>query len=439
MGEKVGIELLYDTKKAESNNANLSKSFANMESSNKGAAKAGGFAMATAVALGNIMTQGFNTLTSKIGGAIPALGETLSQAGSVIFNNLFKPLSDVLMPMLRDLMNWVRDNRTGFLKLGSVIANVFKAIVSIVKAVFGIISDVFTTLFGKVKGGAKGAFSGIADFLNLVLLKIVFIVQFVLAAVGAVIQDVAEGAKSLFGGIAEGAKGAFSGIGEAWDELYTAMGGKKLSTKEQEEKLKAFQELQKKQKELRNEALKGIGQGIGNFFKDIGQKIKNAMKGFTGLTNGIKTAIGWLKEQPEKIKAAFNNAMSSIKNFFGSVGDWIMNKWNAVIDWFKKLPEKISQAVSDAWDKVKESGKELFEMLNPLNSGDKYKKLLEAKAKAQGGGGSVSTSNNQQNNNYHVTANGSPDPAADAVRMATQMGGGNNIKNMQAARGEDVQ
>ena len=437
MGEKINIELLYDTLKAVQNNQEMTKSMQAMDKANKNSVKSGGMAMAMAVAVGNVMAQGFNTLMSKMSGAIPALGETLSQAGTVIFNNLFKPLSDVLMPMLRDLMNWVRSNRVGFVQLGSVISGVFTAVVEIVKSVFGVISDIFSKVFGAVTGGAKSTFGNIANFLNLVLLKIVFLVQFVLILLEPVFSLIGDGVvfcinqlKEMFNFIVafiQDPKKALEDFGVITIGLVIA-GVIALG-------VAIFSAVVP--------AIWAAVAAAGAFviaaapFILIGVAIAALVKGiiwvidhFGEIWDGIKKGLG-------KAWQFVKDIGGKIKGFFGGIVDWVVEKWNGIINWFKELPGRIAKAFSEAWEKVKTGAKELFDMFDPATTNAKLLKLKqEADAKAKGGGGLPGGNiANNQNNAVSVTVHGSPDPAADAQKLVKEAQAGNRIQNKEMAQG----
>ncbi len=433
--DKVGVELLYDTKKAETNNKNLTNSFTNMDSANTKSQRSGTLAIATAVAIGNIMAQGFNKLTSKMFSAIPALGETLSQAGTVIFANLFKPLADVLMPMLRDLMNWIRSNRTGFLQLGSVISGVFQAVVSIVKSVFGVIGDIFNKVFGAVTGGAKSTFRNIADFLNLVLLKIVFLVQFVLILLEPVFQLIGDGVvfcinqlKEMFNFIVafiQDPKKALEDFGVVTIGLVIA-GVVALG-------IAIFSAVVPAIWAAVTAALAFVAAAAP--FILIGVAIAALVKGvmwvidhFGEIWDGIKKGLG-------RAWQFVKDVGGKIKSFFGGIVDWVVEKWNSIITFFKTLPERIAKAFAEAWEKVKAAGKDLFDMLTGADKIRQVQEIQAAQAAARGGGGGGAVANNNQNNPVNITVNGAENPEEAAKKLMTEAQKQNSIQNKEMAQG----
>lgn len=433
MTEQVGVEFLFDTKGAQKNTDQLSQSMNKMDAQNKSASKSGMLAMGAAVALGNIMTQGFNKLMGKMGSAIPALGQTLDQAGTVIFNNLFKPLSDILMPLLQKLMNWVRDNRTGFVQLGSVISSAFKLLFSVVSTVFGIIKRIAEKFFSAVTGGAKASFKGVADFFNMLLLKISFIIQFVLMLVEPVIDMIAD----LFIWLGKNVIGPFfSGFIDGMMEMFGPIDSLTDAFGEVWEALKTI-----------GSWFSGEGSIIADFFKFIG-KISGAVlvaplrmakeavillfNAFAMLVKGIDYLIKNAKNIGPGILNGLSAAGAAIRDFFGSVVEWAVKKFNSIIDWFKNLPDMISRSVGEGMDAA---GKYIEAKMKSL------KRFFgfggnEAAVQATGAAvGNSSSDNRQQNATYNINVNGAQDTAATGKALLNQAQGRQSIQNQEAARG----
>lgn len=432
--ETIGIDLLV-ADKASANLKKVSGGFANLDKSSKASAEFSTFAMAKAVAFGNLLSQGANTLFNKMGQSIPALGETLSQAGTVFFNNLFKPLSDILIPLLRDLMNWVRDNRTGFVQLGGVIAGVFRAFITIVTQVFKIVKDVFNKFFSAITGGAKASFGSVAQFLNFLLVKIVFVIQFLLIIIEPVIMAIADLivwlGKNVVGPFIDGfvkgfaeMLGPMDGLIDAWNEFASVM-------------------------KVIGSWFDGEGSMIKDFFKFAGKMfgaavtvplrmLKDAFIALFKILGAVGKGIIWLKEKFGDIGPAIRGAMSDLSsgigNFFGNIINWVKEKWQGLIDWFSNIGNIVAEAFENAWVRIKEKIGNITGKIKNLFSGGSEKP--EAMATATGG---AVNNNSGGNVNAPITVNlngpiTDPEQAKAAAKQGASEGSG-NIKAMQIRQG----
>lgn len=99
---------------------------------------------------------------------IPEIGQAFGIAKEIIFKNLFWPLRQQIVPMLQKMLDWVRDNRTMFVKMGEVIVSIFRTGWTIAKTFVGALSPVFDAL-KKLVGFNKGDWM---DGVNLVMAKV---------------------------------------------------------------------------------------------------------------------------------------------------------------------------------------------------------------------------------------------------------------------------
>jgi phage-related protein len=147
----------------------------------------GVMAMTKALLLAKVAASGFSASMS----AVPAVGQVLENSKNIIMNNLFYPLNQALLPVLYEIMAWVKKNRTTFVQLGQVIANVFKLVVQTIKTVFETVKKVFDSVFQTVFGSTKNAFKSFMDVLNLATLKIAFVVTFLAMLLEPILMGIA--------------------------------------------------------------------------------------------------------------------------------------------------------------------------------------------------------------------------------------------------------
>jgi hypothetical protein len=126
-----------------------------------------------------VMTKGLDFVIGaarKMMSFMPEIGYSMKIAGDIIGRNLLWPLRKELIPILQKMLNWVRDHRAMFVKWGMVIANVFRAVVGIVKSAFEFWSKMFTRLsagLGKIFGGT---IKSVSDLINIIIFRIALLV-----------------------------------------------------------------------------------------------------------------------------------------------------------------------------------------------------------------------------------------------------------------------
>lgn len=216
---------------------------------------------ATTVARG--ISKGFNVVIAKLAvikGAfmsiksslnqMPEVGKAFGIAKNVFLKNLLYPLRKEIMPLLQKMMDWVRDNRTLFVKWGQTIANVFRSAISGFKTLLGWARSITKTLFGFINDMFGTTIKSFDDLLNIVSFKIALVVEFlkllarpIMDALGPLtdmlkntLLVVLEGVVSLFGKIArfvveigtsftEGFVKGITGIEGPLKKIFDAMGG----------------------------------------------------------------------------------------------------------------------------------------------------------------------------------------------------------------------
>lgn len=171
--ETVGLDLLFDS-------AGFSKgvdqAFASMNKLS--GAVTGAIRGVKGLALGFIGIQGLSSVWGKITSVIPAMGQMFSQMGNIISRNLFAPLAKEIFPIIKDLFAWVRDNRIVFVQLGTVLVSIFRAAKTIVLGFWEAIKGAIQS-FAKSIGVAQIGVGDFINFINFILLKVVFIFTFI--------------------------------------------------------------------------------------------------------------------------------------------------------------------------------------------------------------------------------------------------------------------
>ena len=143
---------------------------------------------------------------------IPEIGRAFRHAGDIALRSFLWPLRKLLIPVLNDLLAWVRDHRIMFVRWGSVLANAFKAVFTIVKSVINLIKtlagafiDKFEQMFGKTT-------TKLSDVMNILMFKFTVLVEYLTAIltpvaekIGALVANIVGLFRKFFEGIAEGA------------------------------------------------------------------------------------------------------------------------------------------------------------------------------------------------------------------------------------------
>lgn len=151
---------------------------------------------------------------------IPEIGIVMKRAGDIIQRNLLWPLRLQLLPMLQKVLDWVKNNRTLFVKWGSVIVNVFKTIKVAFAAAWRIAKNfvdgfkgIFTELFDLT--GKR-----IFDMVNLVIFKITAL----LIIVEGKLAPIAKAFGKLFGTIVKDIKAFADGFVDGFSRMAEEMG-----------------------------------------------------------------------------------------------------------------------------------------------------------------------------------------------------------------------
>lgn len=195
MGGLAKIRSLFDRAK-ESSKKFGSEASKNLKDSANNITQMGvsAFQIAKGFLIANVAMKGFNALSQSV----PAIGQTFDQMGRVISANIVYPLVQEVIPILKSMMDWVSRNRVNFVQIGKVISNLFRVIWQTVKMVVGAIEKLFTSMWETVFGKGTLTFKKFMDYLNLMTLKIAFVVTFLGLMLEPVLEGFATGFKWVF-------------------------------------------------------------------------------------------------------------------------------------------------------------------------------------------------------------------------------------------------
>lgn len=172
----------------------------------------------------NMITEGMSGLLKKaaaLGAAylsiryamskLPEIGQTFSIAGDIISRNFLWPLRKELIPYLQKILDWVRDHRAMFVRWGSVLADVFRAVVGVIKVLLKNIQTMFSAFTKTWEGFFGKSKKSLLEWIQVFIFKITTImiaIQVLLAPVfeflGKVIGKIAIATKAYFDGLVEG-------------------------------------------------------------------------------------------------------------------------------------------------------------------------------------------------------------------------------------------
>lgn len=413
------------TKQTQSHLNNTGNSITNFADKTK-QATVSAFQFAKGMIYANLIQAGF----SKALSAIPAIGQTFDALGQVIMNNLFYPLSQEVLPVLKDMVKWVRDNRTNFVKLGQIIANVFRAAVSIVKAFFETGKKLFDQFVTGAFGSTQNAFGSFLDIMNFALLKLTFLITFIQILLEPLLSSIIDlfvsiyknGIQPFFQGLAEGfssAMGEGQGFTNLIIELFDAlidlvdavsMGLKTLAP--------VFRFIGKVLGILIFGIIKGIIlviKALGNLgatFKAIGNQIKESLEIFSpsNLIAGI-SALG------SAIRNGVGGAWDYVKGKFSIFWEWIKSKFDSLTKIFKNLGKDISGSIEGGLTDAKEAFNKsaIGNFVNKTLFKENNEPTPQIPTAGTNSNSNVDNSKTTQNNN--IVINGATNPTETANKV----------------------
>ena len=195
------VTFTFDTKQILNGFKQISKSLSNMGDSmgsftssvNKGVTKA----MTKVGLVFAAIKKGIAVINQHM----PEVGKTFSIAGDIMWKNLLWPLRQFLMPMLQDLLNWTRENRSTFVKWGQAIVSGLKMAINLVKKFINLIKVIGEHLLDWM------GFDSFEEFLNMLQFKTTAVVMGLVGVFkwfAGELSTLIDPIKGLFASFAEG-------------------------------------------------------------------------------------------------------------------------------------------------------------------------------------------------------------------------------------------
>lgn len=259
------------------------------------------------------IARGLTKVALKIGGlfvafkgikgmlkSMPEIGESFGIAKDIFLKNFLYPLRKQVMPLLQKLLDWVRDNRTTFVKWGQTLANIFTSIVSGVKRVIGFASKLVEGFIGFSNAIFGTQIRNVQDLFNLISFKFAAIITFITGIIDTIRVSMSD-SDSIFGNILSNVKGIVDNIVTLAKNLFSANGdGNSLVT-----------------------VFKSIAETAGIIFEKVTGFVKSFLDGFVPAVKNLATPLQGIVE---KIQEIFSNILGGergdrIKKLFEVIGN----------------------------------------------------------------------------------------------------------------------
>jgi hypothetical protein len=156
---------------------NAKKTNKEVKKNEMGFQRLGGKVKQFGLSLGNVLKifAGFQLLkgvfTSLIN-QIPELGATFKIVGNIVQKNIFFPLRQLLIPLLQKVIDFVKENRSLFVRIGTTIANIFESLIIVAKSFGRIIGNILDRINDRLNGVFKISLDNILELINVAVFKI---------------------------------------------------------------------------------------------------------------------------------------------------------------------------------------------------------------------------------------------------------------------------
>lgn len=317
-----------------------------------------------------VALTGIGLLISNVLSYIPEIGQVFGQIKDTIMQNIMQPIRKFVLPILVQMMNYVRDNRTAFVKIGSVIANVFRAVYSVASAFVNMVIGGFNKIFTAITGG-KASVNGFVDYMNLVLLKIFFVFTFVQMLMEDAMDVIANAAIFAFKNVIIPVFTEFGNVISYVASLFT-------------DPIAAIEKFDTTTQAL---AAGGLTILAGAIYSSLMPAIVAATSATWSFTAALlANPMTWLVVGVMAVVAAavllvkhWDKIKSTISSFWSNWGNWILTAIS-IIDPFIELP----LLIWNNWDKLKtglgnfftSTGTKISTFFNKMNLWDKLKTKL---------------------------------------------------------------
>lgn len=263
-----------------------------------------GVAITAALAIAAV---GIKAILSKI----PEIGQAFSIAGDIAMRNFLEPLRRFLIPMLMNMIKWVRENRTTFVKWGTAFANAFRAIIQVLKIAINLVKIFFKTLVDSMGGIFKDLAQDTAKTLNMIIFKIAAIFIFIGALLKPYVKSLARIVASVFKILGAFGKGVLKGL----LPIFKVIGGLVFEIE------KFFISLSDKAAKAKGilKFFELLGYIVGNvlvtYFRYLKTIVMAVMASLSGLIEGIVEGLGG-KKGLAKIEGFVKDVFKAFKDLF---------------------------------------------------------------------------------------------------------------------------
>ena len=201
------IKFTFDSSQFKQAMTEMSKSMGGMQTNTKNMTSkisAGAF---KAIAMAKILFASLKSGFQAVMGQIPEIGTAFGIAKNIILKNLLYPLRMAIIPVLQNMLSWVRNNRKLFVELGQVLVNAFKMVKTVLLSLYNMVSPIIDMIKNVLKSIFGDTVKSISETLNLIMIKIMvfgMMVSNVLKPLFKGLADVIEGVVGVAKKLAEG-------------------------------------------------------------------------------------------------------------------------------------------------------------------------------------------------------------------------------------------
>ena len=124
-----------------------------------------------------IMRTAFQAVRSAIA-EIPEIGQAFNIAKDIILKNFLFPIRQAVLPVLQNILDWVRDNRSAFVRWGGIVVNIFRTAATVARQLFEAIRTI-TQAVGRLIRDVFGLPATFEESINVILFKIAAVSIFI--------------------------------------------------------------------------------------------------------------------------------------------------------------------------------------------------------------------------------------------------------------------
>lgn len=187
--EKTDVDFTYDTTGFVNGLKNIASGIADVTKNTVNMAKNVSKGVINAVAKLGLLKLAFNGIRSAIQ-RMPEIGKGFNIAKDIILKNFLFPVRKAILPVLQKFLDWVRDNRTMFVKWGQTLVTIFtvvsKAIGNVIdlgKRLIHSFGDFFNRTFGT-------NIKSFQDLLNILSFKFAVVVEFLKRLLAPIVNTI---------------------------------------------------------------------------------------------------------------------------------------------------------------------------------------------------------------------------------------------------------